>query len=111
MSRKLNLDIFGPDETLEAEKRPAAREPPGSPAIKPNTSRTAQNSESMDPSKEESPKFIPVGFYAEHLSLLDEAVLELRRKKHWKASKSAIIRKLFELHSSELANVWLRESK
>jgi hypothetical protein len=104
MSRKLNLDIFGPEES------PAAREPPCPPDKKTHKSRNAQDSESVIPSEGESPKFVPVGFYAEHLNLLDEAVLELRRKKHWKASKSAIIRKLIDLHASELASVWLRES-
>jgi hypothetical protein len=104
MSRKLNLDIFGPEES------PAAREPPGPPVKKTHKSQAVENSASVGSSEEESPKFVPVGFYTEHLNLLDEAVLELRRKKHWKASKSAIIRKLIDLHASELASVWLRES-
>jgi len=108
---RLNLDIFGPDqdaaETTQPTRARKAHEndmttlaapdhvPPAEPKVLGrNISRSA-------------PKFVPVGFHQEHLRLLDEAVLTLRRQGHWKASKSAIIRKLIEIHRDELPRIYL----
>jgi len=57
------------------------------------------------------PRFIPVGFLPEHLNLLDEAILTLRKKGYYKASKSAIIRRLIERHAQELADIYLDKNK
>ena len=97
---RLNLDIFSKEESAGEEKK----EPISSVAA--NVSKTKESSaQAAAP----SPKFVPVGFYPEHLRLLDDAVLALRRTGRWKASKSAIIRRLIELHSGELDRVYLEE--
>lgn len=106
MSR-LNLDIFGPEE-----KRKAVRKTPPQ-----TTGASIEKAPSGDsppvPSEtpKESPKFVPVGFHSKHLRLLDDAVLSLRRKGQWKASKSSIIRRLIELHADDLASIWSRRGK
>lgn len=92
---KLNLDIFHSETptpvTVQAE----------------NT--TSINAEPLaDPDgPHPSPKFVSVGFFPEDLRALDEAVLELRKRGHWKASKSAIIRRLITKHRNNLVEVFL----
>ncbi len=108
---KLNLDLFGDNPRAvadeEAYKEEAAdragREEsvptPDNPGIPMRTPSSSAHSR--------SPKFVPVGFDSECLTLLDDAVLALRRQGHWRASKSAIIRSLIKLHRTELINVFL----
>lgn len=101
---KLNLDIFSTQDFKEKNnaeiqnnfihKGNQKQDIPDPVAVK--TKPVARSS------KDSSPKFIPVGFYQEHLRLLDDAVVKLRREGHWKASKSAIIRNLINSHSKEL---------
>ncbi|HOH29871.1 MAG TPA: hypothetical protein PLC40_09365 [Candidatus Hydrogenedentes bacterium] len=62
----------------------------------------ARDSQARANSNNQGPKFIPVGFYPRHLSLLDDAVLKLRRSGHWQASKSEIIRNLIEANAGDL---------
>ena len=47
-------------------------------------------------------KFIPVGFSQRHLNVLDEAVYNLKKNGHLKASRSAIIRILIEQYGMEV---------
>ena len=56
-------------------------------------------------------KFIPVGFEQEHLTLLDNAVFELKRKGHLKASRSSIIRILIERHAQEVIKNYPNDSQ
>lgn len=114
MSR-LNLDIFGSPgteiEEKKQEKAPQIKTPlPATP-----TEITSKPAPKLDTNEDkplaESPRFVPVGFQAEHLRLLDEAIITLRRAGHWKASKSAIIRRLIERHAHELDQVWLSGKK
>ena len=91
---KLNLDIFS-----EAPAPPAPELP------------KKQKTETRPSTQKVSPRFIPVGFYPDECLLLDEAVLELRKRNHLQASKSAIIRALIHLHAGELADVYLRSQK
>ncbi len=97
---KLKLDIFG--------ESPSQTENPKSPPEQPiqdrleethplTTSALVEKGESR-----ERPQFIPVGFYEEHLRILDEAVLKQRRQGNWKASKSAIIRRLIDHYKKDL---------
>ena len=67
-----------------------------------SVSGTATKKSTSSASNNPGPKFVPVGFYPRHLSLLDDAVLKLRRSGHWRASKSAIIRNLIEAHAEDL---------
>jgi hypothetical protein len=53
-----------------------------------------------------SPKFVPVGFHSQHLQVLDEAVMRLRRQGYWQASKSGLIRCLIEHHKEDLDVLW-----
>lgn len=96
---RLNLDIFG-DSTQNGsdEVVPAV-------TVDSRTHRSGDSviTRSLPRSHDQTPRFIPVGFYERHLHLLDEAVLRLRRQGFWKASKSGIIRGLIERHSDELA--------
>lgn len=106
MPTKLNLDIFGAPDSGKKSKA----ESPANPAADGDHRRTEAKGEitknepvSPRPAPETSrPKFVPVGFYPRHLSLLDDAVIALRRKRYWKASKSAIIRNLIDAHAEEL---------
>jgi len=114
MSR-LNLDIFSSEQSEATENKSADstsedRNPTrvtGSGNAKQLSIPAAQKGAPAV----ESPRFVPVGFYAEHLSLLDEAVLKLRQAGHWKASKSGIIRSLIEAHRLELARVWIKNRR
>lgn len=112
MSR-LNLDIFSSEQSDASENKSTdslceglnpSRDSGGT-----NTGTSSIPSSKEDASAVESPRFVPVGFHAEHLRLLDEAVLKLRRAGHWKASKSGIIRILIEMHRHELDRVWLEK--
>ena len=112
MSR-LNLDIFSSEqsETTEnksvdsiSEGRDPSRDSDGG-----NTATLSIPPAQKDASVAESPRFVPVGFHTEHLHLLDEAVLKLRRAGHWKASKSGIIRSLIEAHRHELDRMWIEK--
>lgn len=97
---KLNLDLFGdgatPEDGPKAENAEA------------RVSKAAPAGKEKADSKQlvESPKFVPVGFDRESLYLLDEAVLGLRREGYWKASKSAIVRRLIWHHRSDLDQVF-----
>jgi hypothetical protein len=96
---RLNLDIFG--------DQPAKDEQSNKPEDKHASDEHSIEHPAPPPvtaAEKHTPKFVPVGFYEEHLRLLDEAVLALRRKGHWKASKSAIIRSLIDRHRDELVN-------
>ena len=106
---RLNLDIFSDSKNEVTESandsgdaRPKASEP--SAAV-----LETENASERDTSNalHASPRFIPVGFYPEHLHLLDDAVSRLRRQGHWKASKSAIIRRLIDIHADGLDKIWL----
>ena len=114
MSR-LNLDIFSSEQSEASdnkrtdslcEGRNPSRDSGGT-----DTGTASMTPSQKDASAVESPRFVPVGFYAEHLRLLDEAVLKLRRAGHWKASKSGIIRSLIETHRHELDRVWLEKRR
>ena len=111
---KLKLDIFGPNESREKpELTPAVT--PAKPKPKqtqaPPDQGFARTRQDKNPSREPSPKFVPVGFHAEHLQLLDDAVFELRRRNIYIASKSGIIRLLIELHRNDLVDIWLSRTK
>ncbi len=114
MSR-LNLDIFSsqPSEATENKSADSTCEdrnpPPDSGGD--NTGTLSIPPAQKDAPAVESPRFVPVGFYAEQLRMLDEAVLKLRRAGHWKASKSGIIRSLIETHSHELDRVWIEKRR
>lgn len=109
---KLNLDLFGDSPNVTAakasdsEKAPdVAVKPLGTPTpeqLKPSTRPSVTSAGSR------SPKFVPVGFDSDCLSLLDDAVLALRRRGHWQASKSGIIRALIKFHREDLADVYIR---
>ena len=114
MSR-LNLDIFSSQQSEASdnkrtdntcEGRTPSRDSGGG-----NAEKLSIPPSQKDASAVESPRFVPVGFHAEHLRLLDEAVLKLRRAGHWKASKSGIIRSLIETHRHELDRVWLEKRR
>ena len=110
MTPRLNLDIFS-----EERAQPSASSHSGE-AIASQSQATGVSREPASnrvPSIPEktgtsscSPRFIPVGFYPEHLRLLDEAVLRLRQQGMWKASKSGVIRALIKLHAHELDEIW-----
>jgi len=109
--RRLNLDIFEPKERELPTDEPADRDRhdethfQNSDADSPLPSRsTARDAEAPVAT---GPRFIPVGFFTQHLRLLDDAVINLRRQGYWKASKSAIIRALIEDNKSRLQDVWL----
>lgn len=114
MSR-LNLDIFGSPGTDTEEKKQEKTATVKTPVPATPTEITSKPDLKLDDNGDtpptESPRFVPVGFQAEHLRLLDEAVITLRRAGHWKASKSAIIRRLIERHARELDKVWLSSKK
>lgn len=114
MSR-LNLDIFGSPgteiEEKKQEKTPHGKTPVPATPTEITSKPTPKLDDNDDTPPAESPRFVPVGFQAEHLRLLDEAVITLRRAGHWKASKSAIIRRLIERHAQELDKVWLSGKK
>ena len=92
---KLNLDIFHSEEPAPA-------------AATKKESLPANDQPVAEPDKTHlSPKFVSVGFFPEDLRVLDEAVLDLRKMGHCKASKSAIIRRLIVKHRHELTKVFL----
>ena len=101
MSR-LKLDIFGEDHSAPSRDlgNPSTGATQASASVD-GMGGGKNSGESRDGAKA-GPKFVPVGFYERHLRALDDAVLELRRRGHWKASKSAIIRGLIEAHENEL---------
>jgi len=106
---RLNLDIFGPGEGNKDgnvgrcdDEKPASRT--GQSGTEP---KNAVGSPAPPAAKKLGPRFIPVGFYPEDLRLLDDAVIALRRMGQWRASKSAIIRKLIEAHRDNLTDVYL----
>lgn len=109
--RRLNLDIFEPEErdvptgkSADQDRHDVAySQAPGSG----NSPPSRRMAGSVDAPEVTSPRFIPVGFFARHLRLLDDAVVNLRRQGHWKASKSAIIRALIESNEDRLQDVWL----
>ena len=92
---KLNLDIFHSEE-------PAPVTTPDEGPISVHDQPSIEHDGLRHP-----PKFVSVGFFPEDLRVLDEAVLELRKGGHWKASKSAIIRRLIAKHGHDLVNVFL----
>ncbi len=97
---KLKLDIFG-DPPARTENPPLSPETPNRDRLdKPQLATTSHPIEKGE--SREGPHFIPVGFYEEHLRILDEAVIKQRRQGNWKASKSAIIRGLIERYQNEL---------
>ena len=101
---RLKLDIFSPDD--QETKGPA-------PEQKKETRGTFELERSIrelatpTPQNELKPKFVPVGFHPEHLRILDEAVMGLRRRGYWQSSKSGIIRRLIEKHAGHLDEIWL----
>jgi len=106
---RLNLDIFGNDAvdaTTAATQKVIA---PSSQA--PATEAREMAAASDGHGKGPAVRFVPVGFHEEHLRLLDEAVLSLRRQGKWGASKSAIIRALIVQHAHELDMVWKSAAK
>ena len=99
---KLNLDIFSSEAVKPPEQNTndVVDVGNGSGPRQKSVSGNAKNNSTSSASN--NPKFVPVGFYPRHLSLLDDAVLKLRRSGHWRASKSAIIRNLIEAHAVDL---------
>jgi len=109
--RRLNLDIFEPEErdlptgkSTDQDGHDMAPSQEFGPDNSPQSHRPARKTKAPEAT---SPRFIPVGFFARHLRLLDDAVINLRRQGHWKASKSAIIRALIESNEDRLQDVWL----
>ena len=104
MPTKLNLDIFSTETVKPAgpktDEHVAARL--GSEARQESELEGAPSGQPRPGPNNPGPKFVPVGFYPRHLSLLDDAVLKLRRSGHWRASKSAIIRNLIEANAEDL---------
>ena len=98
---RLNLDIFSP-ANLERPEQPK-EQAAGRPA-----STESKPLKSAQPATE-SPRFVPVGFHAKHLRLLDKAVLNLRGRGHWKANKSALIRLLIDQNADRLESLYLSE--
>ena len=92
---RLNLDIFSPADQKEKSREEKRHNSAAGGRRKQNeTGEENTKKEPVTPRpKDSSPKFVPVGFYPQHLRLLDDAVIKLRRMGHWRASKSAIIRK------------------
>ncbi|MCC6699786.1 MAG: hypothetical protein IT365_29455 [Candidatus Hydrogenedentes bacterium] len=104
---RLNLDIFGSGavaDTPTSTHKSASEQQTPAPAARATTQVSVARHEGR--SAESSVRFIPVGFHEKHLRLLDAAVHELRKKGHYKASKSGIIRLLIERHAHELEDVW-----
>ena len=101
---KLNLDIFSTEAAKPAEQEPndVVDVGNGSGPRQKSVSGSATKKGTSSASNNPGPKFVPVGFYPRHLSLLDDAVLKLRRSGHWRASKSAIIRNLIEANAEDL---------
>jgi len=101
---KLNLDIFSSEVAMPSEGKGTGgiNRSNRSGAQQESSSDTSKNSDRASAPSGPSPKFIPVGFYIRQLSLLDDAVLKLRRNGYWKASKSEIIRNLIEAHADDL---------
>ncbi len=99
---RLNLDIFNAEESGES-----GRVVPASPAVEPLKEKVNGSDRPLPPNGGQRSKFVPVGFYPEHLRLLDEAVLKLRQQGHWTASKSGIIRGLIEMNQDKLDTAWL----
>ena len=108
---KLNLDIFSPSRDAAEESPQAATAAESVAALAANLGKEVQTSpparSESAPHKRPTSKFIPVGFHEEHLRLLDEAILRLRRRGEWQASKSGLIRRLILLHKDELEQVYL----
>ena len=106
---KLNLDIFGPDASLSGARQGDETHKAG----EADTSGAAESAACPFPETpvsdtgNASPRFVPVGFHEEHLRLLDEAVFALRHQGFRQASKSAIIRRLIEIHRDELPRIYL----
>ncbi|GMW03986.1 MAG: hypothetical protein AMXMBFR84_51200 [Candidatus Hydrogenedentota bacterium] len=108
---KLKLDLFSEDhaEVANDESRPVPPKPMQSARAADVATavehQVSQKAAAATPST--SSKFVPVGFDEECLRLLDDAVHQLRREGHWKASKSAIIRALIKLHRDDLGSIYL----
>jgi hypothetical protein len=103
----LNLDIFGVDASQSGKHKEVnitekANKSAAAESVAPRSSDGA-----VPDAKDASPRFVPVGFYDEHLRLLDEAVFALRKQGFRQASKSAIIRRLIEIHRDELPRIYL----
>ena len=98
---KLNLDIFSP---TNATGRQEERTPPHD-----DEAKTEPESRKRVTLANESPRFVPVGFHARHLRLLDKAVFNLRERGHWKANKSALIRLLIDQNADRLESLYLSE--
>lgn len=110
---KLNLDIFEQRATIQPQdERKNITTTGRTEGFTSHSSEEATRAQQLanHTREREAPKFVPVGFYENHLRILDEAVLQLRRKGFWKASKSALIRGLIERHASELTVVPSREN-
>lgn len=108
---KLKLDLFSEDhaEVANDESRPVPPKPEQS-ARAADVAAPADHQapqESASAALSSSSKFVPVGFDEDCLRLLDDAVHQLRREGHWKASKSAIIRALIKRHRDELRSIFL----
>ena len=115
--QKLNLDIFGQDEE-EQNKKPRSGAPNATTTRRQTEPVTGEPTKALEAKgrgglvmQSSAPRFVPVGFYAEHLRMLDEAVLALRHRGHWRASKSAIIRRLLEENADRLTDVFLGKKK
>lgn len=115
---KLNLDLFGSQATpAESVKRVADDEEkpddPSGTSEKPSHAETevsTLHSETETTNRAPAVKFVPVGFDREGLLALDDAVLALRRKGYWKASKSGIIRALIRCHKGQLVEVYVNDA-
>lgn len=106
---KLNLDIFESRVTTESQKALENKTSKDrTEAITPHRPEEAARAQDSAGKKteRETPKFVPVGFDQECLRLLDDAVLLLRRRGHWKASKSAIVRLLVKEHAGTLVDLY-----
>jgi len=115
MPPRLNLDIFSeqrrqPSASSHSQEAATLQPPAAETSPEPVPNRDPCSPERIG-MQSGSPRFIPVGFYTEHLRLLDEAVLRLRQQGLWKASKSGIIRTLIQLHAHELDEIWRSRQK
>lgn len=100
---RLNLDIFEDSEREIGAADSAVRDTAPKKEPESRADAPVAKEEAVKPGKAAvTSRFVPVGFHERHLHALDQAVLALRWRGHWKASKSAIVRGLIEAHEREL---------
>ena len=108
---KLKLDLFSPatESENQSTEEPVNADTPTDKAVPVVRAEPTPASRKINSSQ--SPKFVPVGFHSKHLQILDEAVLRLRRKNEWQASKSGLIRCMIEHHERDLDTLWIAKRR